>query len=298
MTDKRWVPLSARGKAEERFEVLYEGVPAHLLASVWDWLESIFVDTTMNGTLLRGYWPRVDLLHQFERYSRKPLNWGKRSDEAWQILARECKASENLLLDVVDFALSFGLRDAREASTLEELLLEAGSAWTVVPFDPESPHGLSFKLERRVSEPVATAVRETMNASGRAGQHLAKAWGLVYGRNPDPDGAYLEAVKAVEAAMVPVISPNNTKATLGTMLGDMKGNADKFVVEMLPIDNTVDSFEVVRSSCQMLWKAQPDRHGTPEARAHSHVSQKAAEGAVQLAVTLVQWFVSGVVRRK
>ena len=82
------------------------------------------------------------------------------------------------------------------------------------------------------------------------------------------------------------------------MLSDMKGSAGKFLVDMQPIDNTADPFEVVRSMCQLLWKAQPERHGTPDERAHSNVSQKAAEGAVHFAVTLVQWFTSGVVRRR
>ena len=98
--------------------------------------------------------------------------------------------------------------------------------------------------------------------------------------------------------MVPVVSPNNSKATLGTMLGDMKNAPDKFSVAMHPIDNTVSPFDIVRSMCQFLWKSQPERHGTPEGRAHSKVSQKAAEGATHLAVTLVQWFSSGVVSRK
>lgn len=98
--------------------------------------------------------------------------------------------------------------------------------------------------------------------------------------------------------MVPVVSPNNTKATLGTMLGDLKSSTDKYAIELLPADGTVVSFDVVRSMCQLLWKSQPERHGTPEERIHSNVSQKAAEGAVHLAATLMQWFTSGVVRQK
>jgi hypothetical protein len=127
---------------------------------------------------------------------------------------------------------------------------------------------------------------------------LAKAWSLIYGRHPDPNGSYLEAVKAVEAAMVPVVSPNNTMATLGTMLGDMKSNPGKLLIALHPKDNTIDPFEFVRTMCQLLWKAQPERHGTPEERAHSTISQKSAEGAVHLEATLVQWFTSGIVSRK
>jgi hypothetical protein len=54
-----------------------------------------------------------------------------------------------------------------------------------------------------------------MAESGRAGDLLSNAWRSVYGRHPDASSGYRYAVRAVEAAADPVVSPNNASATLG-----------------------------------------------------------------------------------
>ena len=76
------------------------------------------------------------------------------------------------------------------------------------------------ELQRR----VGPAVGQLACQDGRAAplKHLAPAWREVHGRNPSPSEAYREAVRAVESVAIPVVSPNNQRATLGTVIADVK----------------------------------------------------------------------------
>lgn len=58
-----------------------------------------------------------------------------------------------------------------------------------------------------------------MEPAGDAGRRLSEAWHAAFGVNPDPSKAYGLAIKAVEDAAKPVVSPNDGKVTLGKMIG-------------------------------------------------------------------------------
>jgi hypothetical protein len=149
---------------------------------------------------------------------------------------------------------------------------------------------------RRVDVTVTAAAKAVMSASGRAGQHLAKAWMEVYGRHPDASTAYLEAVRAVEAIGSPVVSPKHPAPTLGTMIADMKNAPAKWTVALKP--KAGDPVLMIRETMELLWTAELDRHGTADAKVPLHVSSQEAEAALHLAVTLVHWFHSGAIRSK
>jgi len=239
---------------------------------------------------------RQELLRSFVRQSRHLISTEGEVYRVLRDIKTQYRTKSDFGLDLADYVLTHHQGRKTLGESLERMLKEAGSAWTVAE-SGETWSGATFQLQRRVSESVAVASRRVMDSTGRAGEHLRNAWSIAYGRNPDANAAYLEAVKAAEAAMVPVISPNNTKATLGTMLGDMKGMQGKLSIELTPKDASIASFDVVLGMCQLLWKSQPERHGTPEARPHSSVSAKAAEAAIHLALTIVQWFCGGIVVR-
>ena len=202
-------------------------------------------------------------------------------------MSNACKDPERLL-DLVDFVVFCSRGRADE---MTQILYEAGSAWTVAAV------GAAQRLERRVPEEIATQYEKVSSEAARAGEHLREAWRLIYGRHPDPDAAYLEAVKAVEAAAVPVISPNNLKATLATMNGDLKANLGRFEVALRPVDTTIVAVEQALGMMQLLWKSQPERHGSPDPRPLSTVTQQEAEAGVHLAITLVHWFRTGVISK-
>jgi hypothetical protein len=158
------------------------------------------------------------------------------------------------MLDVVDYVLgrSDHWRTLDSAAELAVQLHQAGSAWTVAETDS------AFQLERRVQETEKRAVESTISRSGRAGSHLQMAWSSVYGRNPNPGDSYGESIKAVEAAAQPIISPKNTRATLGTMIRDI-GQAPTKWQQVL---DTPHGIAVVREMFSALWTGQHDRHGT------------------------------------
>lgn len=144
-------------------------------------------------------------------------------------------------------------------------------------------------LEARVPIGVQEAAEAVMVTAGRAGQLLSEAWHSAFGANPDPEDAYEKAIKAVEEAAAQVVSPNNSQATLGTVVRDMKNQGD-WALPLNPRDPDLPA-----RMAELLWKGQESRHGGNDYR---KPTPDEAEAALLLAVPLVQWFSSGVIARR
>jgi hypothetical protein len=193
-------------------------------------------------------------------------------------------------LDILDCLLmlsaSWRWVNARTAwESLDEMLATGGSAWKV-GYDPDGRPC----LQRRVDETSEMAAKAAMSKPGNAASHLRAAWHKVYGRSPDASAAYREAVRAIEAAAKPVVTPNDSIATLGKMITAMRDKPSKWTTEL-------GSVTVVADMMGELWTSQLDRHGTDDESVPLSVSAAQAEAALHLAVTLVQWFQGGAVRR-
>lgn len=177
---------------------------------------------------------------------------------------------------------------------IEETLAFAGSAYR---FDQDAR-----QLVRRVDD-TATAAhsRAVQSIATDAADHLKAAWLSAYGVDPDPDQAYDEAVRAVEAVACPLLCPNaDGRRTLGTAIGvlknDINANAPKWHL-MLPgaSGNPADVGKLV-GMLNLLWEGQVSRHaGSTKSRRQN---QSEAEAAVQLAVLLTQWLATGVLHLK
>ncbi|MBT2248354.1 hypothetical protein JHV56_06555 [Arthrobacter sp. BHU FT2] len=192
-------------------------------------------------------------------------------------------------LRIADYLLSLQ-RSSPAADELELILEESGSMWKV------GERVSRFGLVRRVPEAVINAVDQTIAASGHAGQRLAEAWEAAYGIDPNPSLAYSLAVKAVEDATIPVVSPTDTSATLGKINAHIR-NAGGWSLPLQREDAHAPTSTTLLYMMKMLWAGQADRHGghhDPELT----ITQEAAEVAVMTAATLVQWFTSGAVARK
>lgn len=156
-------------------------------------------------------------------------------------------------------------------------------------------------LERRVDPTAAAALAQAVGQAGdvrreSAATHLRNAWAAAHElRGRDPSKAYAEAIRAVEAAAVPVVLPTNDRATLGTVLAHLRGAADRWDLAMPDRNGDTDLGPLV-DMLTLLWTRQTDRHGGN--RPTRPIEQPAAEMAVQLAVLLVQWFSAGDVRRR
>jgi hypothetical protein len=169
---------------------------------------------------------------------------------------------------------------------LDYILAAGGSAY----------HYRNGRLERRVDDTaVAAFERVTATASDEASMHLRRAWRAIYGRDPEPSRAYGEAVRAVEAVACPLILPNDPRPTLGKAIAHLRNNAEGWHF-VLPGRDEAAGIAPQRLMLQLLWTADRSRHaGGPDARDQLRTE---AEAALPLAVTLVQWFTDGAVRRR
>jgi hypothetical protein len=134
-----------------------------------------------------------------------------------------------------------------------------------------------------------------MASAGAAGIKLAQAWERAFGVSPDPTGAYALAVRAAEDASIPVVVPNQTGATLGHVIGQLAVDGD-WSLPLTREDADAPTSSLVLGTTKALWRGHHDRHGGGPGL--PSVAQEEAETAVTLAVSLVQWFASGMVARR
>lgn len=264
------------GQHAERLQLEqpYEDVPTHLVMPLTGWLRR-WISPQVQPLLIRmrldGYGRIEDARHRNDAVAR---------------LTKEAEADHDLLLDLVENLLDLLPNNAEAVPTLAKILEEGNSAYRV--------RNDGRGLELRIAPEVRKLVEGTVQAASRAnssGQQLAAAWNAAYGRSSDPVKAYSESIKAVESAAAPVLSPNNLKATLGTLRGDLRTNAAlwHFVID-------ADGVETVLAMMTTLWEGQTSRHGGVNPTVKE--TPEAARAAVHLAATLVQWFVSGALTKR
>jgi hypothetical protein len=244
--------------------------------------------------------------HKIERELRTILRQPNRSDPSalamavrthFRVKDSELKLTD-YLLSKADLDVAGGWSGIEEklddpehiVGRLEILLKSSSSKWTV---GIRSAGKLG--LVQRVPEGVQSAVDGTISSSGHAGIRLSEAWAAAFGIAPDPSRAYALAVKAVEDAAIPVVSPNDTMATLGKINSQMRKTGE-WGLPLAREDEFATTSATLLSMMKMLWAGQADRHGgNPDATLV--ITQEAAEVAVLTATTLVHWFTSGAVTR-
>jgi hypothetical protein len=286
MTSEVWQPLSVRLAGGGG---LREGVPAVLRQPLRDWIQS---QAYRQDSVVERIQVRLGLARSVGGEDETaPHHW----------LAYE--TSDRRLLDIVDALLSFPPRGVIASGvlarslilsrkrSLQELLDDARSVYTV------SADGRG--LERRAgavateASVMAAQMAEGKPDAGSAAGHLRAAWATAYALEPDPVRAYSEAVKAVEAAAHAVADPGNPKATLGSMIRAVRDRPRAFSVALG--GQSASALESVAAMMALLWEGQTSRHGG-KAPTRPETAEE-ARMAVLLAVTLVEWFVSGAVRR-
>jgi hypothetical protein len=219
----------------------------------------------------------------------------------WRLHARSVdrrSVSPEQLLDLLDAILKWSpaswladsdwSTDPGPASKLNDLLQQGGSVWRV--------NADKTGLERGVDDTVTTAVAATIsNAATDAADHLRTAWDTAYGRNPDPDKAYDEAVLAVEALACPLVCPTNPRRTLGTVIADLSNQSAQWALVIGDSAGQPAGPDRLVEMLRLLWQGQSRHAGSPNSRRQT---QAEAEAAVHLAATLVQWLSSGVLYRR
>ncbi|WP_140399997.1 hypothetical protein [Aeromicrobium sp. PE09-221] len=282
-----WRPISARRSAlrAEELASVVEGFPTWLAPSVREWLGSAShgLDAQKAERVLR-----VVLPHYAGAYASRFVDyWDEVDDDDDRIdlvdfVLRECE---------IEFRGGWGAAARSGAENipfwLENILAEGGSAWRVV----ETPY---WGLERRVSEETRGLVESAASGETDAARAIRGAWNACYSPSPDYSKAYGEAVKAVEACVLPLTIPKDAGATLGKAIGHVRDTVSVWSVGGLGGKSRAPG-ETLLAMLETLWQGQ-ERHATPEG-AIRDVAQSEAEAAVSLAVTLVHWFTSGLVSR-
>jgi hypothetical protein len=295
VTESTWRPLGVDTEdLIAEYDALHEGVPDWMASVFWDWIRATMTvrRTYRDGS---GSFPMVrealvEEMCQRLRIGLPPIRMTERgeSEGAAQFkIAIEALVKSRQPLVIADYLLAHA--EKPDGTALDALLTRSKSAWTV---GERAGH---VALVRRVPEGVQVAADSVMERAGRAGVRLSKAWEELYGIEPNASAAYGLAIKAVEDAAIPVVSPMNSNATLGTVLRQMEDQADW----TLPLDREhprAPSLEVLIAMMRMLWHGQHDRHGG-QPSAPGDVSVEEATIAVSLAVTLVNLFSSALVSR-
>ena len=263
-------PFSVRHdpKQLEDFYVLRKGVPDGLLQSLLDWVEPHYC--------YRG-WLRADDVGRLERITGMQLS--RRASD----LMYSFRTDHVLLINAVDLALAIE-HDPEDAAGLSRMLAEARSEYTVGA-DENGDYELQFRQPVELTQMVEAATSDANSAS----HHLRQAWSQAFGREPEPTAACDEAVRAIEAAAKPVVTPNDSLATLGKMITAMRDAPNKWTTD----SNASDDVNAVIAMMDLVWKGYR-RHGNPSQPAEATV--ETAQMLVQSAALLVHWFQSGHIR--
>ncbi|UOY03627.1 hypothetical protein [Blastococcus sp. PRF04-17] len=296
MTEEQtWRPLGVDTDEEiAEYDALHDGVPGWMANAMWAWVrQGITVRRSYRDG--SGSVAMLDsaLAERMCQTLRIPLPTLRAVEVSLDMGNRHLTAAMAALqehphpLQIVDYLLAHG--GHAKAEELAEVLRHSRSAWEV------GERAGRPGLTRRVPAGVQVAADSVMQRAGRAGTRLAKAWEALYGIESNPSAAYRLAILAVEDAGVAVVSPKNEKATLGTVLRDIEQQGD-WRLPMAREHEGAPSREVLVGMMRLLWHGQHDRHGG-QPSSPGDVSFEEASVAVSLAITLVQWFATGLLSR-
>lgn len=222
-----WRPLSLRGETDARFDEPSEGFPVWLRGPVLEWVKAAF---------LQGSWEHEEARKALQLDFRlgRPLA-GQGARGPLKDLLSRMSQNDEFALDVLDWMAHnwryFASYPDDWTRELNQMLYQGGSVWEVTLDDS------TYRLSRRAVGPVVDVLEHTATDATRAHDHLATAWSKLTGRNPDPSGAYREAVRAVEAVAKPVVLPDNNRATLGQMIAAVREKPEKWTVTLGSVDD-------------------------------------------------------------
>jgi hypothetical protein len=156
---------------------VHDGVPPYLRGVLEEWVNDCYPDERYESRMLHN---RLKFRLRLTE-SELPPN----------------RLTDDGLLNVIDALLAWWVPETSGlVGALHEILTAGGAGWRIT----SSGKG----LERRIDATVTAAVFETVHsANAAAAKYLAASWTAAYGRNPDPDKAYDEAVLAIEAIGAP-----------------------------------------------------------------------------------------------
>ncbi|MFD9947675.1 hypothetical protein ACFWYW_46585 [Nonomuraea sp. NPDC059023] len=285
-TSAPWLPLRARAAGVSTERTLVAGTPDYLLRPLQGWLEE-----ASNGH------SGLDLAEMVQLRLRRTDLYGNLHSTGAIVVAQGDDLLEAIdaALDIYNFVFDDEYYNAPTTQwwalmvhKLEMILNNAGSMWRLT----DKANGLIERVDPTVTAAADSAVQA---APQSAGQLLRRAWDAAYGMNPDTGLAYSHAVKAVEAVVIPVTTPNDKQATLGKALSHLRNTAASWSLVIDDKNGDPAPIDAVIAMIALLWHGQRDRHAGP---AMKPASLEAARTAVHGAATLVHWFSTGAVQKQ
>jgi hypothetical protein len=283
--------MSAAGVAE--FARLHPGVPPWMRESLWEWLRERLC--TYAGRAPDQYWdPDVARIREIERICRLDSGWagsgsGFSDRKAGLEALREALYQNDIaFLTAVDFWVSKTARNS--LGDLETILQDSASEWRIGEIESRPA------LVQRIDETVQRAAEDLARQDSRAGKLLADAWRHAFSMQRDPSASYRCSVRAVEAAAAPILTPSDPRPSLGKMNAALRDGMGKWNFAFT-VDSDVEPKNVLLQMMQLLWTNEYSRHVDADPNMPLHVSQREAESAAVLALTLVNWFTSGAIAR-
>jgi hypothetical protein len=249
----------------------YEELPSYLYEPLIEWVDSRFGGHRDSPADMEGG-PRLAAA------TRRVVPRDDDSPLTVRAVTRSVSLfdTDDKLLDVVDAVLYLKEMAPDSLQSLDELLMLGGSVWRV---DPDGT-----RLIRRVDETAQAAFETASSPDDAASAELRVAWAAAYGRNPNASDAWDHSIKAVEAVLIPIVTPTKAKATLGDVVGILNSQGSQWQLDLHGHDGSQSVAPLV-SMLRLMWP-NPDRHGSGTSRAPSLTE---AQEVVHLAVTLVQW---------
>ncbi len=226
------------------------------------------------------------------------LAWGAEREDLWDVvdallflLCTEPPAPERQ--PIVAWFSGAARRTRRIVEPLNRLLVESRSVYEVAP----DRRGLRRRMEAGLSEALDTAADAAESGGYPAARRsLDRARDKLMAVHADPSGAYVDAIRAVEAVACPLFLPRDQLPTLGKVRDHLR-NADAAYAYVLTDKSGKpgDTGGVVAMLTD-LWEGHSDRHaGGPR---EVPVSQEAAEAALTIATALVTLLSKGAVQRR
>ena len=189
----------------------------------------------------------------------------------------------------------------------------AKASWLAAPYGPadilRGLHAVSLGQTVRenplqeAAEFTATAtstaamqalIESEASSAGRPARRLARAMEELERGEEGAGAAYDHAVKAEEAIFIPLVLPNDQKATLGKVRRQITEHPKQFVTRLTPtdFDADFDPAAAIAAMIQLLFSAQP-RHDPGDELSPLNASTEEARDALALATMLVYFAQTG-----
>lgn len=283
------MPRVASTRTAPTDDSLIDGVPPYMMGSAIDFIKRFTTEhrgrDRHTGDVIIGV--ATDRIRAIERYLQVRLPDDPDDEFELQTGLINYVRDETHCLDVIEAMLvtCYAPNLDQMMQVINPILVESGSKWVAIVNDGTAV------LEERVDATTADAFNTAISASNDSSTFLKKAWGYAFGRNPSPSEAYNYAIKAMEAAAWPVVTPNNNSATLGHILGEMNARPENWHTKITEQQTNLGSV-MIANAMQLVWEGHTDRHGTASP---VDVTQDSAEQAVFTAVMVCGYFNRGYV---